>query len=162
MGWLAPIADFQRETRMAFLKLRCERAYDTGAIRTNLSPRDLAVKLTHAGMPSAYDGKSLTVRCKGDVWHFGDWEHDGMSLVGWLRFTTEGSIAMLSDALSRQRVRHIFDHSRPFDLITDDVRSVTQYCFGWSDAMKAGAAFGRASIISYDEVLATGEKKLLV
>ena len=143
---------------MAFLKLRCERAYDTGAIRTNLSLRDLATKLTHAGMPSAFDGRTLAVRCNGDVWQFGDWQQDGMSRIGWLRFTTEGSIAVLSDRLSRSRVRHIFDHSRPFDLLTDDVRSVTQYSFGWSDAMKAGAASGRASIVSYDEVLATGEK----
>jgi hypothetical protein len=138
---------------MAFLKLRCETAYATGAIKTNLTLRQLASKLTRVGMPALASDGVLYVRCGGDNWTFGDWQPDGMGLIGWLRFTTEGDIGTLSRQLAIHGVRHKFDHSRPFDMTTDDVRCVTQYEFRWDGFTPANTSATMPTIETFDERL---------
>lgn len=139
---------------MAFLKLSCERAYATGAIRTNLSLRQLAAKLNRVGVPAMVSDGALHVRSGDDIWSFGDWTPDGLGQIGWLRFTTEGDIGGLSRKLAIHGVRHKFDHSRPRDVETDDVRSVTQYEFRWDGITGANASVTVPSIETFDEQLA--------
>ena len=63
---------------MAFLKLRCETAYATGAVRTNLGLHDFARKLTRVGLPAKVSGGQVYVKQDAQEWIFGDWEHDGL------------------------------------------------------------------------------------
>jgi hypothetical protein len=134
----------------AFLKLRCDTAYYTGAIASNLSPRELAMKLTRHGMPARLSDDWLEVKFSGARFIFGEWEPDGMGQRGWLRFTTEGDLGGFSRALAQHGVRHKFEHSRPRDLDRDDWRCVTQYVFRWD----GGPAFGHVPLIeTFDEPL---------
>jgi len=140
---------------MAFLKLRCETAYYTGAIRTNLTLRQLASKLNRVGMTAMLGDGVLHMRCGTDIWSFDGWEGDGLGQIGWLRFTSEGDIGSLSRKLAIHGVRHKFDHSRPRDVDTDDVRCVTQYEFRWEGfGGKGGGPETVPTIETFDEQLA--------
>ncbi len=135
---------------MAFLKLRCERAYATGALRTPLSVREFAGKMKRLGHAARVENGSLHIACRGDGWTFGDWQENGLERTGWLRFVCEGDISMLSTVLASAGVRHRFEWSRPFDLVTDDIRCVTSYDYRWQDyTMGPGSLI--ASIDTYDE-----------
>lgn len=118
---------------MAFLKLRCETAYATGAVRTPLSPREFAAKMRRLGMDAKLTGDGVWLAHRGDVWTFADWQHSGSESIGWLKFTTDGDLSGLSRTLAAAGVRHRFEYSRPRDLETDDVRCVTSYDHRWLD-----------------------------
>lgn len=138
---------------MAFLKIRCATAYVTGGIRTNLTLRQLANKLTRVGLPTSLQDGAMHVKMGTDSWVFGEWEPEGLGQIGWLRFTTEGDIGGLSRRLAIHGVRHKFDHSRPLDLDTDDVRCVTQYDFRWTGFGGAGGAETVPAIDTFEERL---------
>ena len=137
---------------MSFMKLRCERAYATGALRTPLTVREFAGKLTRLGLSARVEGATLHVVCSGDRWSFGDWQENGLERTGWLRFSSDGDISALSKVLARAGVRHRFEYSRPFDLVTDDVRCITSYDYRWRDHSVGGGSMV-ASIDTYDEPL---------
>jgi hypothetical protein len=118
---------------MTFLKLRCETAYATGAIRTPLTMREFAAKMRRIGMQTSISSGALSLNHRGDHWTFADWLQSGSESVGWLRFTTEGDLSGLSRALAAAGVRHRFEYSRPRDLDTDDVRCITSYDHRWND-----------------------------
>jgi hypothetical protein len=134
---------------MAFLKLRSERAYSTGGVRTFLSKREFAGKLKRLGMPTAVDGERLIVRCGGNLFVFADWQQDGLATTGWLAFTTD-DIFELSQRLSNGAIRHRLHWSRPFDLETDEVRCITSFDYLW-DAHPFAAGNRRADVQTYDE-----------
>jgi hypothetical protein len=117
---------------MAFMKLRCDRAYATGAITTNLTPRELAMKLRRHGIGAMVSDGALHLDLAGDAYVFDNWEQNGLARIGWLRFKTDGDVGTLSRRLAIHGVRHRFEHSRPRDLDCDDVRCVTSYEFRWT------------------------------
>jgi len=136
---------------MAFLKLRCERAYATGGLRTHLSPRELAAKLSRNGVNAyIWDGE-LRIDDFDNFWVFEGWQSNGIGWEGWLRFTTEGDIGGLSRKLARIGVRHKLDWSRPRDLETDDWRCVTQYQYRWDIAGGRRPIDIEPSIVTLDE-----------
>jgi hypothetical protein len=135
---------------MAFLKLRSERAYATGALRTPLSVREFAGKLKRLGHGARVDGNTLHISVRGDHWMFGDWQENGLERTGWLRFTCDGDISALSRVLAAAGVRHRFEWSRPFDLVTDDIRCITSYDYRWKDHT-LGPGSMIASVDTYDE-----------
>ncbi|MEQ1648408.1 MAG: hypothetical protein ABL898_07475 [Hyphomicrobiaceae bacterium] len=136
---------------MAFLKLRCETAYATGAVRTNLGLHDFARKLTRVGLPAKVSGGQVYVKQDGHEWIFGDWEHDGLGQTGWLRFTTDGDVGSLSRVFAKHGVRHKLDHSRPLDLTTDDIRCVTQYDYKWTGVTEQHLAGHMPNIETFEE-----------
>ena len=138
---------------MAFLKLRCETAYATGAVKTNLGMTAFARKLTRAGLPTAYTGGTLSVTCGDDQWTFAEWESNGFGQTGWLSFSAKGDIGTLSRRLAAIGVRHMFDHSRPFDLEIHDTRCVTQYAHQWATDYGIGPKGSMPSIETFDEQL---------
>jgi hypothetical protein len=117
---------------MSFLKLRCDRAYATGAISTNLRIGELAGKLRRHRMGAMVTRDSLHVDCNGDEFVFDNWQSEGLATVGWLRFKTDGDVGSFSRRLARHGVRHRFEHSRPLDLDTDHIRCVTSYEYRWT------------------------------
>ena len=136
---------------MAFLKLRCETAYHTGAVRTTLGRREFASKLNRIGLKAKVVAGVVYVTCGQDQWSFGEWEQDGLEETGWLHFTTEGDIGTFSRKLAEHGIRHKFDHSRPFDLQTDDVRCVTQYEHRWDSGKAPYRPGGMPNIETFDE-----------
>jgi hypothetical protein len=139
---------------MALLKLRCDTAYYTGAIRTNLSLADLVRKLNRAKIAARLDKGGLVFSYARDSWTFVDWQPDGLGQIGWLQFQTEGDIGGLSHKLAMLNVRHWFEHSRPHDVDVTDVRCVTRYTYRWDGPSSATAADTKPSIETYDEALA--------
>lgn len=138
---------------MGFLKLRCECAYATGAIHSNLSVRHLASKLTSAGLPARVEGGVLRVSCDGATFAFGEWADEGMGRIGWLQFTTEGDIGTLSRRLARLGIRHCFDLSRPADVGVDDVRCVTRFEHHWTTGKIGVHPAEMPQIHTYEEQL---------
>lgn len=138
---------------MAFLKLRCDKAYATGGIRTHLSPRELADKLRRNSLLAAMWDDELRIDAFDNIWVFADWQSNGIGWEGWLRFTTEGDIGGLSRKLAKLGIRHKLDYSRPFDLETDHVRCVTQYSYRWDVAGGRRPSDIEPSIVSFDEEL---------
>lgn len=135
---------------MSFVKLRCERAYATGALRTPLSLREFAAKMRRIGVSATVDGGRLTLVCAGETWVFSDWRQNGLEQVGWLTISTDGFIGNLSEKLAGAGVRHRFEHSRPLDLETDDVRCVTSFDYLWADhTLRPGGK--KADVETYDE-----------
>jgi hypothetical protein len=140
---------------MTFLKLRCERAYVTGALRTTLSLREFAGKMKRIGLQTKVVDGAVHIDSDGATWIFGDWQQDGMSQTGWLRFTMDTQIGGLSRLLARHGIRHRFEHSRPRDLDSDDVRCITSYDFRWNDhSLNPGAI--EVTVETYDEAVAGG------
>lgn len=138
---------------MSFLKLRSERAYATGGIRTHLSPRELAGKLARGGLSTSVSGDELRIDAFDNAWIFESWQSNGIGWEGWLRFTTDGDIGGLSRRLARLGVRHRIDWSRPRDLETDDVRCVTQYAYRWDTTGGRRPNDIEPSIVTFDEAL---------
>lgn len=138
---------------MSFLKLRCETAYYTGAIRTNLSIGELVQKFNRAKMTARLDRGTLVVTYARDAWVFTDWQPDGLGQIGWLRFTTEGDLGGFSRKLALLNLRHKFDHSRPSDVDITDVRCVTRYAYRWDGLSGPNAADTVPAIDTFDEVL---------
>lgn len=138
---------------MSFLKLRCDRAYATGGIRTHLSPRELAEKLKRNGIDAYVWNEELRVDGYDTIFAFGDWQSNGIGWEGWLRFTTEGDIGGLSRDLARLGVRHRFDWSRPFDLDTEDMRCVTQYSYRWDVAGGRRKIDVEPTVVTFDETI---------
>ena len=136
---------------MAFLKLRYERAYLTGGIKTTLGRRDFVKKLNRVGMRAKLEGGVLHVVSGNDEWQFADWEQDGLEETGWLKFTTDGDIGALSRKLAGAGIRHKFDHSRPGDAKSDDVRCVTQYEHRWDDGKVPYIPGEMPNIETFDE-----------
>ncbi len=133
-----------------FLKLRCERAYATGAVRTPLNLREFAAKMKRLGMKATADAECVHIALHGATWTFADWQQNGLENVGCLRFTTDGHIGVLSDKLAAAGVRHRFEHSRPLDLDCDDIRCVTSYDHRWQDFSLAPGR-NQAVVETYDE-----------
>lgn len=137
---------------MAFLKLRCERAYNTGAIRTNFSLPELADRLVRHGVEARACHGRLEIDTTDETFVFDDWQNEGhLQHVGWLRFTTEGDIGGLSWKLSKGGIRHRLELSRPRDLDTDDVRCVTRYDFRWESPGRRRLGQIEPSIMTFDE-----------
>lgn len=138
---------------MAFIKLRCDSAYATGGIRTNLDPPVLISKLKRVGLNAELIGSDLHVRCAADTWVFGDWQPDGVGRIGWVGLKVMGNVDMLSSKLAEAGIRHRFEYSRPFDLATSDKRSVTTYDYRWDIPGVAPRASVKPDITTYDEQL---------
>jgi hypothetical protein len=136
-----------------FLKLRCERAYNTGAIRTNFALPELAGRLQRAGLAARCSRDSIEIDTADETFVFGDWQREGLTLVGWLRFTTEGDVGGLSWKLAKQGIRHRLELSRPRDLDTDDVRCVTRYDYRWDSPGLRRAGQVEPSILTFDEAI---------
>ena len=138
---------------MAFLKISHDRAYATGGLRSNLPMRQLIGKLKRGGLPAEMIADRLVIRCGDDIWSFGDWQPDGIGRIGWLGMTVGGDVSALSRRLARIGLRHRIDYSRPFDVETRHVRSVTQYDFRWDVLGLAPPGDAMPSIVSFDEHL---------
>lgn len=138
---------------MAFVKLRCDTAYATGAIRTNLDFAILVSKLKRVGLGATVVNGDLQVTCGGDTWIFGEWEPDGLGRIGWIGIKTMGNVSHLSSKLAELGIRHKFEYSRPFDLTTSDVRSVTRYDYRWDTPGLAPRAAVVPDITTFDEQL---------
>lgn len=138
---------------MPFLKLRCERAYNTGAIRGPYAPGELARKLAAAGLSTAVSGGELSIAWGGDRFVFDEWEGGPLDQIGWLRFTFTGDIGGLSWQLARLGIRHKLELSRPRDLDTDDVRCVTRYEYRWNSTGRRRPNEIEPSILTFDEAL---------
>jgi hypothetical protein len=116
---------------MAFQKLKCDTAYATGAIRSNLDMPHLIAKLKRVGLRVEMTSGQLRIQCGDEAWEFGDWEADGVGRIGWARMRILGDAGSLSRRLAQAGIRHKFEYSRPRDLETNDVRSVTRYDYRW-------------------------------
>lgn len=138
---------------MPFLKLRCERAYNTGAIRGPYSPWELASKLAGTGLSTAICGDALSIDRKGDRFVFDQWEGGAHDQIGWLRFTTSGDIGGLSWQFAKLGIRHKLELSRPRDLETDDVRCVTRYEYRWNSIGRRRSREIEPSIVTFDEAI---------
>ncbi len=138
---------------MSFVKLRCDSAYATGAIRTNLDMPLLMSKLKRHGLGAEMAKGSLHVTCGADTWVFGDWERDGVGRIGWIGLKMLGDVSDLSQQLATLGIRHKFEYSRPRDLETSDVRSVTRYDYRWDTPGLAPRAAVTAAISIFDEQL---------
>lgn len=138
---------------MPFLKLRCERAYNTGAIRGPYAPGELARKLAAAGLSASVCSDALQIDWGGERFVFDQWEGGALDQIGWLRFTTSGDIGGLSWQFARLGIRHKFELSRPRDLETDDVRCVTRYEYRWNSVGRRRAVEIEPSILTFDEAL---------
>lgn len=138
---------------MPFLKLRCERAYNTGGIRTSFGMPELVDRLRRAGIAARGVGGDLEIDTNDETFVFTDWQREGLTHVGWLRFTTHGDVGGLSWKLSKAGIRHRLELSRPRDLDTDDIRSVTRFEFRWDTAGRRRAGQIEPAIITYDEAL---------
>jgi hypothetical protein len=114
-----------------FLKLAADRAYATGGIRSNLGTADLVAKLRRAGLAAACERKGLVVRCGDEEWSFSSWQADGVGRIWWIETKALGDVSGLSDRLARAGIRHRFEYSRPRDLETNEIRSVTRYEYRW-------------------------------
>jgi hypothetical protein len=139
---------------MAFLRLRCETAYFTGAIKTNLTLQELMQKFNRARMPAKLDRGTLVISYVRDTWVFTDWQPDGLGQIGWMRFTTEGDIGGFSRKLALLNVRHMFEHSRPTDVDVTDIRCITRYSYRWHGLSGPNAADTSPTIETFDEALA--------
>ncbi len=138
---------------MPFLKLRCERAYNTGAIRSPYTPGELAGKLAGAGLWAGVCGDELAIGWSGDRFVFEQWEGGALDQTGWLRFTTRGDVGGLSWQFARLGIRHRLELSRPRDLATDDVRCVTRYEDRWNSLGRRCPDEIEPSILTFDEAL---------
>jgi hypothetical protein len=136
---------------MPFLKLQCESAYATGAIRSNLDMAHLIAKLNRVGLKAASMGGNLQIRCGDEGFIFSDWEPDGVGRIGWLQLKIMGDVSVLSRRLSEAGIRHKFDYSRPRDLETSDVRSVTQYDYRWDTPGLPPSGATRPAVTMFDE-----------
>jgi hypothetical protein len=152
---------------MTFMKLRCEGAYVTGAIRTSLSPKALAMKLTRHGMPTVARADSVVATCNGETWAFNDWQPDGDGWTAWLGFTMgrdDGWTAWLaftmgcnasafSQRLAIHGVRHRFECSTPRDADTDDIRNVITFEYRWHGLDSSNASSTVAAVDQFQEQL---------
>jgi hypothetical protein len=138
---------------MAFLKLKCDTAYATGAIRSNLDMSHLVDKMRRAALKAEMVGQQLRVQCGDEDFIFDAWESDGVGRIGWLQLKILGDVGTLSRKLSEAGIRHKFDYSRPRDLETSDVRSVTQYDYRWDIPGMAPKAATRPAVTMFDEQL---------
>lgn len=138
---------------MAFIKLRCDSAYATGAIRTNLDFPVLVSKLKRVGLGAEVVKGDLHVRLDGETWVFSDWQPDGVGRIGWIGLKMMGDVSSLSSKLAEAGIRHRFEYSRPFDLTTSDKRCVTKYDYRWDTPGLAPRALVTADITTYDEQL---------
>lgn len=138
---------------MGFVNLRCDTAYATGGIRTNLDMPLLVTKLKRSGLGAEMVKGSLHVKCGDDTWVFGDWEADGVGRIGWIELKMLGNVSELSQQLATLGIRHKFEYSRPRDLETSDVRSVTRYDYRWDTPGLAPRAAVTAAITMFDEQL---------
>ncbi len=134
-----------------FLRVAADRAYATGAIRSNLSLSDLASKLRRGGLEASLDKGCLTLRCDGETWVLDKWEPDGVGRIGWLTMKELGDARALSRRLARIGVRHRLQYSRPRDLETSDIRTVTQYDYRWETPGLPPPGDNAADISTYDE-----------
>ncbi|MEZ5856179.1 MAG: hypothetical protein R3D67_16050 [Hyphomicrobiaceae bacterium] len=134
-----------------FRKLAAERAYATGAIRSNLSIADLAAKLRRGGLEASADRGSLVIRLDGEAWLIANWEPDGVGRIGWLEMKELGDAGGLSQRLARIGVRHKLQYSRPRDLETSDIRTVTQYDYRWDTPGLPPPSDNAADVTMYDE-----------
>lgn len=138
---------------MTFIKLRCDTAYATGALRTNLDLPILISKLKRVGLSAELAGSDLHVQCDGETWIFSDWQTDGVGRIGWIGLKVMGNVDMLSGKLAEAGIRHRFEYSRPFDLATCDKRTVTTYDYRWDTPGLAPRAAIKPEITTYDEQL---------
>jgi hypothetical protein len=136
-----------------FLKLAADRAYATGAIRSNLGVADLVTKLRRAGLATTISGDRLVIDCDGERWAFGNWEPDGVGRIGWLELKVMGHVGGLSERLTEAGVRHRLQYSRPRDLETSDVRSVTEYEYRWDQPGLPPLGPRQPAVVSYDEAV---------
>ena len=134
-----------------FLKVAAERAYATGGIRSNLSLGDLATKLRRAGLEATADRGRLVIRCDGEEWSLDKWEPDGVGRIGWLDTKELGDARGLSQRLARIGVRHRLHYSRPRDLETSHVRTVTQYDYRWDTPGLPPPSDNAPDITTFDE-----------
>jgi hypothetical protein len=138
---------------MPFLKLRSERAYNTGAIRSPYSVSELARKLSGGGIAVSTCGDELAVDWYDERFVFEAWEGGALDQIGWLRLNTSGDIGGLSWQLARLGIRHRLELSRPRDLETDDVRCVTRYEYRWNRPGRRRPDEVEPSILTFDEVI---------
>jgi hypothetical protein len=134
-----------------FLKLRCDRAYATGALRTALSNAEFAKKLKRFGVRAHTEGDMVVIEDGGDVLRFGDWESNGLERTGWLSFTT-ADVFTLSRRLAEAGIPHRLEWSRPAEVDITDVRCVTSFDYRWSRPHPLAGA-KKPDIDTYDEAL---------
>jgi hypothetical protein len=138
---------------MTFAKLKCDTAYATGAIRTNLDMPLLIAKLKRNGLDACMQAGRLLIACDGETWELDDWQPDGIGLIGWIEVKMLGDVGVLSRRLARAGIRHKFDYSRPRDLQTSDIRCVTQYDYRWDTPGMAPRAAVMPEITTFEEQL---------
>jgi hypothetical protein len=134
-----------------FHKLAHEKAYATGAIRTNLDLPFLARKLRRCGVDAALRDGRLHIRCDEHTWAFGDWEPDGIGRIGWIQIKELGDVGTLSRKLAKAGLRHRFEYSRPAEIDVTTRRCVTEYEYRWALPGVAPRAHVMPNINTYEE-----------